>query len=64
MKTEFYISKYFKITYEDGQPCKHPGCLKHMTHPCEGCGRIAGQGEVIKLRPIYGEYLKSSGSSV
>lgn len=23
-------------------PCKHPGCLHHVTHPCEGCGRIAG----------------------
>lgn len=28
--------------YEDGEPCKHPGCLQHVTHPCEGCGRIAG----------------------
>jgi hypothetical protein len=27
----------------DGEPCKHPGCLKHVTHPCEGCGRIGGQ---------------------
>jgi len=26
----------------DGQPCGHPGCLSHRTHPCEGCGRIAG----------------------
>lgn len=24
-------------------PCKHPGCLHHVTHPCEGCGRIAGR---------------------
>lgn len=27
---------------EDGEPCKHPGCLSHITHPCEGCGRIGG----------------------
>jgi hypothetical protein len=27
----------------DGKPCTHPGCLKHVTHPCEGCGRIGGQ---------------------
>lgn len=26
----------------DGEPCEHPGCLSHRTHPCEGCGRIAG----------------------
>jgi hypothetical protein len=24
------------------QPCGHRGCLHHRTHPCEGCGRIAG----------------------
>lgn len=26
----------------DGEPCGHIGCLNHVTHPCEGCGRIAG----------------------
>jgi len=20
-------------------PCKHPGCMAHVTHPCEGCSR-------------------------
>jgi hypothetical protein len=25
-----------------GEPCGHPGCLSHISHPCEGCGRIAG----------------------
>jgi hypothetical protein len=29
--------------YRDGEPCNHPGCLSHVTHPCEGCGRIAGK---------------------
>ncbi len=29
---------------KDGQPCGHPGCLAHVSHPCEGCGRIAGKG--------------------
>lgn len=23
-------------------PCRHPGCASHVTHPCEGCGRIMG----------------------
>lgn len=27
---------------KDGEPCGHPGCLHHITHPCEGCGRIGG----------------------
>lgn len=31
------------VTYKPGEPCPHPGCLSHITHPCEGCGRIAGQ---------------------
>lgn len=29
--------------YKDGEPCGHPGCLNHVTHPCEGCGRVAGR---------------------
>lgn len=27
---------------KNGEPCDHPGCLNHTTHPCEGCGRIGG----------------------
>lgn len=41
----------------DGEPCGHPGCLSHVTHPCEGCGRIAGRGKrdlVIEM-PLPGE---------
>lgn len=26
----------------EGEPCSHPGCLNHKSHPCEGCGRTAG----------------------
>jgi hypothetical protein len=26
----------------DGEPCEHPGCLQHIGHPCEGCGRTMG----------------------
>jgi len=33
---------------EDGEPCGHPGCLNHVTHPCEGCGRIAGKAPLPK----------------
>lgn len=29
--------------YLDGESCPHPGCLSHISHPCEGCGRIGGR---------------------
>ncbi len=32
-----------KREYKDGEPCRHKGCLNHISHPCEGCGRIAGK---------------------
>jgi hypothetical protein len=35
----------------DGVPCDHPGCLSHVTHPCEGCGRIAGRAALIREEP-------------
>lgn len=37
--------------YKEEEPCSHPGCLSHITHPCEGCGRVAGKG-IISL-PTY-----------
>ena len=27
----------------DGVPCDHLGCLSHISHPCEVCGRIGGK---------------------
>ena len=32
-------------TLSEGEPCSHSGCLNHTTHPCEGCGRIAGRNK-------------------
>jgi len=32
--------------YKDGEPCGHIGCAKHITHPCEGCGRIGSREEI------------------
>lgn len=32
---------------KSGEPCDHQGCLSHVSHPCEGCGRIGGQGEYV-----------------
>lgn len=30
---------------KDGESCSHPGCLSHISHRCEGCGRIGGQSD-------------------
>jgi hypothetical protein len=35
----------------DGEPCTHPGCLRHLTHPCEGCGRVGGRSVSEELDP-------------
>jgi len=43
---EDIISAYRKtlITLlEQKPPCSHPGCYNHITHPCEGCGRMQGR---------------------
>ena len=31
--------------FDEGEPCGHPGCLSHITHPCEGCSRVGGKTE-------------------
>lgn len=40
--------------YRDGEPCSHPGCLNHVTHPCEGCGRVGGRS--IRTENNIGKY--------
>ncbi len=32
-----------KMEIKSDEPCGHPGCLSHISHPCEVCGKIAGQ---------------------
>lgn len=32
-----------RFPIKDGEPCSHPGCLHHIKHPCDGCGRIGGK---------------------
>lgn len=34
--------------YRDGEPCGHPGCLHHRSHPCESCGRIGGVNKTTR----------------
>lgn len=33
----------------DGVPCRHAGCLSHISHPCEGCGRVGGKSATNSL---------------
>lgn len=59
---------------KDGEPCSHRGCLNHISHPCEGCGRIGGRTmpdkitiDKLKIRdlvaPIDQRYSLVSGCS-
>jgi hypothetical protein len=36
----------------DGVPCSHPGCLHHLSHPCEGCGRVGGRSQHLGERAV------------
>jgi len=36
-----------KYVLSDGEPCQHVGCAHHISHPCEGCGRIGAQGTAV-----------------
>lgn len=48
-KDETFELKFGLPTYDparpsvlrNGEPCNHPGCASHISHPCEGCGRYA-----------------------
>lgn len=40
---EVIKSEAVKAPEEQESPCSHPSCYSHVTHPCEGCGRIGGQ---------------------
>lgn len=42
----------FVIVFRDGEPCNHVGCMNHVSHPCEGCGRKNAAGNVILPKRI------------
>lgn len=45
---------------KDFESCSHPGCLNHITHPCEWCGRIGGKiitDDIKKLEKALAPYL-------
>lgn len=48
---------------EDGEPCQHLGCERHISHPCECCGRIGARGK-YKLPAIQVHTDKSPGLTV
>jgi hypothetical protein len=52
MYTEI-IDDLLYAVYLDGESCNHIGCLHHISHPCEKCGRIAGKGIVYLLWTFY-----------
>ena len=40
MQLKFAVAEHIMgIVINDRVPCGHSGCLSHVTHPCEGCGR-------------------------
>ena len=45
--------------WKEGQPCNHKGCLNHVTHPCEGCGRIEGRRVDWKAQLAKDLYLET-----
>lgn len=36
-----------------GQPCSHPGCVAHQSHPCEVCGRRGMHGMTTTQRDMF-----------
>ena len=45
-----------KKNYEEGEPCEHKGCLGHVSHPCENCGRFGSF--TIDIHPLWRGYYK------
>ena len=35
------------VTVRESEPCMHPECLQHITHPCEVCHRVGGRGVAV-----------------
>jgi hypothetical protein len=48
-----------------GGPCNHVGCLSHISHPCEECGRVGGritinvsEQELIRIGRLVSQGIK------
>jgi hypothetical protein len=44
----------YNRSLKEGEPCDHIGCLSHLTHPCEGCGRINGKSKAKVITDFGG----------
>jgi hypothetical protein len=49
------------VRLEDGEECLHKGCSSHISHPCEGCGRIGAHGVVSIPQSKYQRERSSNG---
>lgn len=63
-KPKLKTERRYEMDLKDGQPCQHPGCLSHVSHPCEGCHRIGGRKMKDLSLPGNGYLLKSLCSTV
>ncbi len=57
--TSGLIMGRYAVIPADGVPCIHPGCLSHIKHPCEGCGRIGGKATSYAAEAVI-ERLRSA----
>lgn len=58
---EYFMTSDRAKLINPGEPCAHEGCLNHVLHPCEGCGRIAGRGYAWRLFSSHSVYTVSKG---
>ncbi len=49
---------------KDGVPCEHKGCLNHVRHPCEGCGRKSGRNMTEFNDKMYQLKINRNGDMV
>jgi hypothetical protein len=48
------------ISFENNEPCEHKGCIAHISHSCEVCGRINAKGKKTINRFLYDKLLKEN----
>ena len=48
-------------TLRDGEPCSHPGCLSHISHPCECAAMAQLKAAEIHERSLASAYGRCGG---
>ena len=46
-----------------GVPCHHAGCDRHISHPCEVCGRVGAKWTVIEMYDLIGNQAQQLATS-